>query len=234
MLSTCIWCYFEDASKFVHFLQIPGRDSSRKGNIRLKSSNVKCSIQSDQKSTLSPVVYFTTAPTVAYNMWSTANNAIFALLYFSISNLAAVVAGQSKSSISETNLWLVEIMFWTVQINLDICKLSNISPASSFNLSGRRTSPSPRTQRTKLWAANTPFMILGYYPKGSPDQYVLIIHSNVESGQKMIQFNIHSKLNLKYSINRMFVQYLVKNILFKNIEKNESKLCEFQTLRESL
>ena len=115
-----------------------------------------------------------------------------------------------------------------------ICKLSNISPSSSFNLSGRRTSPSPRTQRTKLWAANTPFMILGYYPKGSPVQYVLIIHSNVESGQKMIQFNIHSKLNLKYSINRMFVQYLGKNILLKNIEKNESKLCEFQTLRESL
>ena len=111
-----------------------------------------------------------------------------------------------------------------------ICKLSNISPATSFNLSGRRTSPSPRTQRTKLWAANTPFMILGYYPKGSPDQYVLIIHSNVESGQKMIQFNIHSKLNLKYSINRMFVQYLVKNILFKNIEKKWIKIMWISNL----
>jgi len=62
----------------------------------------------------------------------------------------------------------------------------------------------------------------------------LIIHSNIEWGPKIIQFNIQFKIKseefiqLKYSFNIQF------KILYKKIGKNTKKLCAFQTLSESL
>ena len=145
MLSTCIWCYFEDASKFVHFLQIPGRDSSRKGKHPTKK--LKCQIfnsiissffTTEEKYTfviLLAVVYFTTAPTVAYNMWSTANNAIFALSAFSISQYPTcpLLTNQKPPFLKPISDWL---KYWQIfQLDLIINEMKRGCDASEFSKS---------------------------------------------------------------------------------------------------
>ena len=47
----------------------------------------------------------------------------------------------------------------------------------------------------------------------------------------------NSKLNRKYSFNKLFIQYLVGNInskFYSKLKKTHSNLCDFQTLSESL
>ena len=75
---------------------------------------------------------------------------------------------------------------------------------------------------------------------GRGSRYVLIIHFYVESGQKMIQFNIqfkieskifiqwiiHSIFSQKYRFNELFIQYSVRNIDSKFYSKNWIKTIQ--------
>ena len=76
-------------------------------------------------------------------------------------------------------------------------------------------------------------------------RYVLIIHFYVESGQKMIQFNIqfkieskifiqwiiHSIFSQKYRFNELFIQYSVRNIDSKFYSKNWIKTIQIYVIK---
>jgi len=80
-------------------------------------------------------------------------------------------------------------------------------------------------------------------PRGG--RYVLIIHFYVESGQKMIQFNIqfkieskifiqwiiHSIFSQKYRFNELFIQYSVRNIDSKFYSKNWIKTIQIYVIK---
>ena len=82
-------------------------------------------------------------------------------------------------------------------------------------------------------------------PYGRGGRYVLIIHFYVESGQKMIQFNIqfkieskifiqwiiHSIFSQKYRFNELFIQYSVRNIDSKFYSKNWIKTIQIYVIK---
>ena len=47
MLSTCIWCYFEDASKFLHFSRIPTRRGQDGGDHQDDDDDKDYDVQND-------------------------------------------------------------------------------------------------------------------------------------------------------------------------------------------
>ena len=85
--------------------------------------------------------------------------------------------------------------------------------------------------------------ICSFESKGQ--RYVLIIHFYVESGQKMIQFNIqfkieskifiqwiiHSIFSQKYRFNELFIQYSVRNIDSKFYSKNWIKTIQIYVIK---
>ena len=68
---------------------------------------------------------------------------------------------------------------------------------------------------------NSNIFALKISPEYSPVQHVLIIHSNVESGPKMILFTIQSEIFIKYLVKIFisklnYIKQIIKNdVLFK-------------------
>ena len=112
-----------------------------------------------------------------------------------------------------------------INVNLEVVSGKNFSKFFFFfNLSktwlheGQR-----RSYETKLAKAGP------IWSFASPVRYVSIIQSNIESGPKMIQFNIYSIQNNFWNIHPIgkFIQKIVQNIQFKillkKLEKSDSK-----------